>query len=141
MTSQGKKMETLPMNFHVPLEERIRAAAGIPAYIRRLRRIEDLTEALVQALDEIFEGELYATQGDEQTAWQAVRNQVQHLDLELLNDLIARHNEYYPIEANLPVEPATGKFLYLGKPWKPLEPMSAEQLYRRFEQQRKSSRT
>jgi hypothetical protein len=139
MTSEGKKIELLPTNFHISLEQRVRAAAGIPAYIRRLRRIEDLTEALIEALDEIFEEEKYRMDGDEDRAWELVHGRARELDLGLLNDLIARHNEFYPIEANLPVDPKTERFLYMGKPWEPLPSATWTQIYDRLRARRSTS--
>ena len=41
-------------------------------------------------------------------------------DLARLNDLIGRHNRYYPIEANLPIDVRTGRLLDRGAPWRPL---------------------
>jgi hypothetical protein len=45
-----------------------------------------------------------------------------------LNRLIEAHNRYYPIEANLPLDPATGLQLDRGvgvvRPWRPLPPVT-----------------
>lgn len=121
MDSKRLSVGSLPMNFKISLEERVRAAAGVPAYMRRKRRIEDLEEALRQALAEIYEDAL-SESGDEQEAREAMVEHAKAMDLSLLNDLIDRHNRYYPIEANLPVDVQTGKFLLIGKPWEPESP-------------------
>jgi hypothetical protein len=52
-------------------------------------------------------------------------------DLALLNDLIARHNRYYPIEANLAIDVRTGRLLERGAPWRPLPSVSAADLLAR----------
>jgi hypothetical protein len=132
MSGEAKKIESLPMNFHVSLEERVRAAAGIPAYMRRLRRIEDLTEALVEALDEIYEEERAEEDTSEEEAWERVERRAEQLDLSLLDELVERHNEYYPIEANLPVDPATDRFLYMGKPWSPMPRITPRDIFARL---------
>jgi hypothetical protein len=89
-------------NFTLSLEERLRAyVQGVPSHIRRRRRIEDLEARLVERLA----GEAAA----DVTA-----------ELAQLNDLIARHNRYYPIEANLPVDLRTGRLVDRGAPWRPL---------------------
>ena len=49
-------------------------------------------------------------------------------DLALLNDLIGRHNNYYPIEANLPVDVRTGRLLERGMPWRPLSSVTPQDL-------------
>jgi hypothetical protein len=110
---------SLPVNFKISLEARVRAAAGIPAYMRRKRRIEDLEEALRQALAEIYQQALEEL-GDEASARGLMEERAKEMDLGLLNDLIDRHNRYYPIEANLPTDVKTGRMMVLGKPWEPL---------------------
>ncbi len=110
---------SLPVNFKITLEARVRAAAGIPAYMRRKRRIEDLEEALRQALAEVYQQALEEL-GDEASARGVMEERAKEMDLGLLNDLIDRHNRYYPIEANLPTDVKTGRMMVLGKPWEPL---------------------
>lgn len=98
-----------PRNFTLSLEERLRAyAQGVPSYIRRRRRIEDLEARLIRklaaaasAVDALADAEIVD-------------------DLAQLNDLIARHNRYYPIEANLPIDVRSGRLLERGVPWLPL---------------------
>jgi hypothetical protein len=47
--------------------------------------------------------------------------------LDRLNDLISRHNRYYPIEAKLAIDPRTGELLDRdGKHWKPMPARSLE---------------
>ena len=98
------------------LEARLRAAAGIPAYMRRLRRIEDLEQAIREALHDFVSPfrDNQASLPDQDIAAFA-----ETLPLQELNHLIEHHNQYYPIEANLPVDVRTGVFLLVGKPWHP----------------------
>jgi hypothetical protein len=93
-------------NFTLTVEERLRAyAEGPPAWARRRRRIEDLEAELVRRV---------AVAPDEELAAR----------LAVLNDLIARHNRYYPIEANLPIDPRSGALLDRGASWRPLPPLT-----------------
>ncbi|HNS95977.1 MAG TPA: hypothetical protein PLJ27_00310 [Polyangiaceae bacterium] len=124
MDSKRLSIGSLPVNFKISLEARVRAAAGIPAYMRRKRRIEDLEEAVHRVLEDTYEQALEEHGGDEQTARNIVREQAQRMDLSLLNDLIDRHNRYYPIEANLPTDIKTGRWMLAGKPWEPLAPLT-----------------
>jgi hypothetical protein len=102
-------------NFSLSIEDRIRAFAQGPlAYMRRLRTIEDLRERLVRR---------FAAAGDD--AWTVDEMAA---DLARLNELIERHNRYYPIEANLPVDPRTGRLLERGVPWRPLARVTFEDL-------------
>lgn len=107
-------------NFTLTVDDRVRAyTQGVPGYIRRRRRIEDLEARLLAAL---------RTAED---PLQALGSKVLAADLATLNDLIARHNRYYPIEANLPIEVRTGRLLDRGVPWRPLAPVTAADLLAR----------
>ena len=98
-----------PRNFTLSLEERLRAyAQGVPSHLRRRRRIEDLEGRLIRKL-------AAAASPVEALAEAEIVD-----DLAQLNDLIARHNRYYPIEANLPIDVRTGRLLERGVPWRPL---------------------
>jgi hypothetical protein len=46
------------VNFTIPLEEQIRAAQGTPAFIRRARRLEILSEKIYGRLQEFHEQEM-----------------------------------------------------------------------------------
>jgi hypothetical protein len=99
-----------PRNFSISTEERVRAlAVGVPAYAARKRRIE------ARALPE-RECEL------------ALLTEARTFDLAAVNRLIEVHNRYYPIEADLPIDPLTGVFLMREEPWQPEPSLSAEGL-------------
>lgn len=117
-SSDSISIASLPMNFRISLDARVRAAAGIPAYMRRKRRIEDLMAALREQVEQVREQALLSGSSLEQAQEQA-RVFAQRLDLRLLNDLIDRHNRFYPIEANLPTDVRTGRMMAFGKPWEP----------------------
>ena len=104
-------------NFTLSVADRVRAlVSGPPAYIRRRRRIEDLEDRLVRLL---------AAEADPSSA--EVVDQ-----LAALNDLIDRHNRYYPIEANLPIDPRSGRLLERGAAWQPLPAATLQDLIARL---------
>ncbi len=120
--AEGRPIETVvpARNFTLTVDDRVRAyTQGVPGYIRRRRRIEDLEARLVAAL-RLAEDPV-----------QAVGSTAIAAELATLNDLIARHNRYYPIEANLPIEVRTGRLLDRGVPFRPLAPVSAGDLLAR----------
>jgi len=82
--------------------------------MRRRRAIEDLQAGLSRKLAEFG--------GDSVVLAEVVA------DLARLNDLIDKHNRYYPIEANLPVDPRTGALLERGVPWRPLARVTFDDL-------------
>ncbi|MFL5304748.1 MAG: hypothetical protein ACJ8F1_06020 [Polyangia bacterium] len=107
-------------NFTMTVDDRIRAyTLGVPGYVRRRRRIEDLEAHLVGVLAEA------------EAPGQTVTSRHFTENLAALNDLIARHNRYYPIEARLPIEVRTGQLLDRGVPWRPLPPVTAADLLAR----------
>ena len=107
-----------PRNFTLSLEERLRAyAQGVPGYMRRRRRIEDLEAKLIE--------KLAAAPAAAAATFEVVA------DLALLNDLIDRHNRYYPIEAQLPVDVRTRRLVERGAPWRPLPSVTAADLLAR----------
>ena len=132
MDDKGYGSMDLPMNFKVSLADRVRAAAGVPAHIRRKRRIEDLEEAILLALDELYEEVLAETQGDQSQAEAVFDKRAREVDLRLLNDLIGRHNRWYPIEANLPTDVHTGKLMMGGAPWSPMVEARHEDFLRKW---------
>ena len=113
----GRETAAPSRNFTLPTEERVRAVvAGLPAFVRRLRIIEDLEAAIVRLLA--------SGQHERRARWLIDR----------LNDLVSRHNRYYPIEAQLRIDPRTGELLDRdGNHWKPMPARSLEDLRRRAE--------
>ncbi len=109
-----------PRNFTLSVEERLRAyAQGAPGYIRRRRRIEDLEARLIQKLA-AAPAPAAAASSPEIAA-----------ELALLNDLIGRHNRYYSIEANLPIDVRTRRLMDRGAPWRPLPSVTPADLLAR----------
>jgi hypothetical protein len=79
------------------------------AYMRRLRAIEDeearqlreLTEAWLALADDEPDDVSFAS------AWHEVASAC---DFRRINDLVAKHNAFYAIEARVPMNPRTGKY-------------------------------
>jgi len=121
-TTDPQRVDTAapPRNFTLTLEERLQAyAQGVPGYMRRRRRIEDLEERLIGRLAEA-EAPVEEAASAEFTA-----------ELAQLNDLIGRHNRYYPIEARLPIDVRSKRLFERGAPWRPLPPVTAADLLSR----------
>ncbi|MEX2195691.1 MAG: hypothetical protein WD844_10440 [Thermoleophilaceae bacterium] len=90
------------------------AAAFMPRYMERLREIEDelallrfrLARERSRIVDECGDDERrFARRWHETVAvWR----------FDDLNELITRHNEWYPVEADLPVDPRTRDYVTVG---------------------------
>ena len=91
--------------------------------MQRLREIEALTaeheRRLAEAREELGPG----------PAWQEA---VERWDFGVVNDLIDRHNRYYPAESRLPMDPRTGDFVLVnGRPYR-RTPLDAAWAFDRF---------
>jgi hypothetical protein len=113
-------------NFTISTEDRVRAiAGGPPAYMRRKRAIEDLERIIVRALVERCTEAV--AHGIDAPAY--ARSNAPTREFARLAELVARHNRWYPIEANLPMHPRSGEVLdRTGEPWRPLPAPSLDDL-------------
>jgi hypothetical protein len=112
---------SLPVYFRLSLDERVRAMAGPPAYIRRRKQIEDLEELIVVTMREALVDPRHPDSV-------ALRRRAERQHAKLV-ELVDKHNTYYPMEANLPLDVRTGIVLERsGVPWKPLRSPSLEEL-------------
>jgi len=113
------------------LERYIRGQV-IPRFITRLREIEDGFVEHRMALARRYVQIERLCGGDErafEARWRAV---AERWDFRHLNELIRQHNEYYPIERNLRVDPRTGEYMTsAGRPYR-REPLSPEWILERF---------
>ncbi len=113
------------------LESYIRSAV-LPRFIERLREIEDQLAEHQVALRRAYQ-ELDERCGDDrdlfERQWRAIALRWR---FDGLNELIRQHNEYYPIERNLPLDPRTGDYLVVsGRPYR-RKPVGPEWIFERF---------
>jgi hypothetical protein len=101
------------------------ASLGGPLpYMQRARLIDDETERHRARLAEAHE--LYR---DDPQGW---RRTVESWNFSEVNDLIERHNTWYPVEARLPMDPKTKDYVEVGgRPyWR--EPLDTAWILRNF---------
>jgi hypothetical protein len=117
-------------NFRPDADAQLAALGGPLAWMRRLRAIElaidlhqtQLAEAFAELQEEHAGAELAARWRELARTW----------DFSEVNDLIERHNRYYPAESRLPMNPRTGDFVRVnGKPYT-REPLDAGWILTRF---------
>jgi hypothetical protein len=107
-----------------PEPDRYLASLGGPLpFMRRLRQIDDEIEALT-----IRVAQAHADRTDD-AGW---RRTAERWDFGEVNDLIERHNRYYPIEARLPMDPRTRDFVKIGGRSYRREPLDAQWILDRF---------
>ena len=129
---KGKPIKIRQKNFTVPLSRQVQSYLGAPEYALRARKIEDAIDRLMKELTMSFHDmrDQYSDKPDLFShKWQQLIN---GLDLNELNDLIEKHNRYYPVEANLRADPHSGKYLLGGSIWQEKEKITKEKLLKRF---------
>jgi hypothetical protein len=104
----------------------------LPRFMQRLREIEDRLAEHRIALERAHR-ELRASCGrDPELFAQRWREIAGAWRFDEVNELIHQHNEYYPIERNLPVDPRTGDYVTIvGRPYQ-REPLGLEWILERF---------
>ena len=118
-----------------PLPQRIRrfrpeadayvASLGGPLpYMRRLREIDEMIEQHLTRL-----GEAYAAHEGDPTSWRRLAGR---WDFTEVNELIERHNRWYPVEARLAMDPRSRDFVKVGGRDYRRRPLDADWVLRLF---------
>jgi hypothetical protein len=116
-----------------PSPEGYVASLGGPLpYMLRLREIEEETEAHERALEEEWRT-LAAESGEDADRFaRRWRSRARRWNFTEVNDLIERHNRFYPAEARLPMDPRTRDYaLVNGEPYRK-QLLTAEWVLDRF---------
>ena len=129
---RGRRVEPRRNFFRPSPESYVTSLGGPLPYMIRLREIAEETQAHEQALERAWRELSEACAGDEGAFARRWRGIARRWNFTAVNDLIARHNRYYPAEARLPMDPRTRDFaLVNGEPYcKPL--LDAEWILARF---------
>ena len=107
-----------------PLSDRARQTQrSIEAYLkagvrpRWMERVVDVDAGIIYArtrLGEAYRALQEECAGDPALFAQCWRDVANTWDFEELNELIAQHNEWYPIERDLPLNPRTGDYVRIA---------------------------
>lgn len=127
----GRPIPSRLRNFSPSVEGYARSIAGPPAYVQRLRQIEDEIAAHVERLEVAWSHlcRSFADPDDRDRRW---RELAHRWSFDAVNDLIDRHNRWYPAEARLAMSPRTGDFVPVGgRPYR-IEPLDADWVLARF---------
>jgi hypothetical protein len=111
-------------NFSAQADTYLASLAGPLPYMRRLRQIEQLVDDHLERLVEAY-AEHRAGPGE----WRQV---AERWDFSEVNDLIERHNRWYPLEARLAMDPRTRDFVKVGGRSYRREPLDAAWVLERF---------
>ena len=93
-------------NFRPAADGYLSALGGPLPYMVRLREITEMTADHERRLGEAWRA-LAATGLDDEAFAAAWRAEVESWSFDEVNDLIDRHNRFYPAESRLPMDPTT----------------------------------
>jgi hypothetical protein len=125
LPARGRPLSPRLLNFRPSAETYLAAARGPLVYMLRLHDIEVRTAELEVVLTERWRALALAHSGDATGFAQRWREAAAEARFDEINDLIERHNRWYPVEARLPMDPRTGDFaLVNGRDYR-LQPLDA----------------
>ena len=120
----GRSLPRRIRRFRVEADRYLAALGGPLPYMRRLRQIDDAIDEHAARLAEAYEEH----RGDP-SGWLAV---VEGWDFGEVNDLIERHNRWYPVEARLAMDPRTRDYVKVGGRSYRRRPLDADWALARF---------
>jgi hypothetical protein len=120
----GRPLRRRIRNFRSEPDLYLASLGGPLPYMRRLRTIEEETAAHVARL-----AEAYAAERGDPAAW---RRTAETWDFGEVNELIDRHNRWFPIESRLPMDPRSRDFIKIaGRPYR-RDPLDAAWVLAQF---------
>ena len=129
---RGKPVSLRLTNFRPMADSYLAAARGPLAYMLRLREIETKTAEHEERLEDAWRALALACEADParfDTDWRQIAEEWNFFEV---NDLIDRHNRWYPVESRLPMDPKTGDYaLVSGRDFR-LPPRDAAWILERF---------
>lgn len=128
---RGKRLPIRPRLFRSSADAYLVATRGPLPYMLRLREIEQATVAHETTLAEAWRALAHECAGaaEFRERWVAAAGGVV---FDEVNDLIGRHNRWYPVESRLPMDPRRGDFaLVNGRDYR-LDPLDARWVLERF---------
>jgi hypothetical protein len=132
MPLAGRPLPLRLRNFRSSAEAYLATAGGPRPYMLRLREIETSIANHQEALAEAYRLLVAECGGDDtrfSTAWAAA---ARGWSFDEVNELIDRHNRWYPTESQLPMDPRTGDFALVdGRDYR-LEPLDADWILGRY---------
>jgi hypothetical protein len=132
ITLRGQPLPVRARAFRPTAEAYLVATRGPLPYMLRLREIEQGTAELERSLREAWEALRVECGDDDDRFRREWTSRVAALRFDDLNDVIDRHNRWYPAESRLPMDPRTGDYaLVNGRDYR-LEPLDADWVLERF---------
>jgi hypothetical protein len=117
----GRRLRRRLRNFRADPDHYVASLGGPLPYMKRLKQIEELTNEHEERLRQAY--------AEHDGDWRAF---AERWDFGDVNELIERHNRFYPIEARLAMDPRSRDFVKIaGRPYR-REPLDASWVLERF---------
>jgi hypothetical protein len=129
---KGKRLEGRLRNFRPAVDRYVVSLGGPLPYMRRLRQIELETEEHERRLADAWHELAHTCRHDAEAfarRWQARAGRWR---FDAVNELIDRHNRWYPAEARLPMDPRSGDYVLIGGRTYRRAPLDAAWVLERF---------
>src|SRR5262249_31538176 len=108
---KGKRIVGRLRNFRPAVDRYVASLGGPAGYMRRLRQIELDTEAHERRLAEAWRELAEECAGDPSAFAGRWRRMAERWSFTAINELVDRHNHWYPAEARLAMDPRSGDFV------------------------------
>ena len=129
---KGRRVATRPHPFHRSAESYVAALGGPLPYMIRVRDIEAATASHERRLEEAWRELARAHARDAGGFARRWRETAAFWNFTEVNELIERHNRFYPAEARLPMDPKSRDYaLVNGQPYR-RRPLDAAWVLERF---------
>jgi hypothetical protein len=128
----GRRLPVRLRNFRPGSDSYVSALNGPLAYMVRLRRIDTLIEEAETALATAYADLVSACEGDPAGFDRRWREVAATWRFGEINDLIARHNHWYPVESRLPMDPARRDYALVNGQDYRRSPLDAAWVLQRF---------
>jgi hypothetical protein len=128
----GKPLPRRLRNFAPSIERLVASLGGPLPYMQRLREIEALTAAHERELEARWRELAAVAGGDAARFARRWRSIAARWNFAAVNDLIDRHNRYYPAEARLAMDPRTQDFVLVNGERYERRPLDATWILVRF---------
>jgi hypothetical protein len=114
----GRPVELRRRHFRPSVDSSGASLGGPLPYMLRLREIERRTEEHASELEELWRELAHECEGDPARFGSLWRARAARYDFGEVNDLVERHNRWYPIEARLPMDVRRRDYVLVGgKPY------------------------
>src|SRR6478735_7009032 len=129
---RGKPLPVRARHFRPSAEAYLVATRGPLPYMLRLREIEQRTAEVESSLRVAWETTAAECGGDPESFRRLWVDRARAWSFDELNDLVERHNRWYPAESRLPMDPRRGDFVLVnGRDYR-LRPLDADWILERY---------